>query len=249
MKKVTKMKKWMMSLLTVAAMFGLVANAAAGVIETGTHYNLEMSSPVSVGDGSEDLLAVIFTARKANSLEAGPDTFDGTAGGRYGIGQGTDLHHEQVGDMTGAITDITPDESEGESPIDSRFLVLDGLVTVNAPDEPEISPTSSNEASTGTFTFLTFDLGETGFGSPLTGAFGLSGGNSADTWDFAYIVVKSGTVLDYNFGIFGGGFGDTFDGSVTIPEPMTMSLLAIGGLGALIRRRKAASFRKARNVR
>ncbi|MHC4562705.1 MAG: PEP-CTERM sorting domain-containing protein, partial [Planctomycetota bacterium] len=68
------------------------------------------------------------------------------------------------------------------------------------------------------------------FGDNLTGSMAIV--NVGATWDIAQVVTNDVGSVSMNFFLSGVGGGEV------IPEPATMGLLVIGGLGALIRRRK-----------
>ena len=83
------------------------------------------------------------------------------------------------------------------------------------------------------------------FGSFLTGVFAV---DAAPVFDLAYIVIEdpgqplqlvaSDGLVNVDLFVSGTKGGEIFDFQIGVPEPATMALLAIGGLGALIRRRK-----------
>jgi hypothetical protein len=96
-------------------------------------------------------------------------------------------------------------------------------------------------------------MGVYSFGSFLTGGVALVGGNASTDWTLAHFVVADpgqpltggafgaeGAAVDAFFQIAGqGGSKENLSFSIVpIPEPATMSLLAAGGIAALIRRRK-----------
>jgi hypothetical protein len=121
----------------------------------------------------------------------------------------------------------TPIVSPSIAPLqdtDSHFLFDPADLFVTSQDEDK-SPANSG-SGTGTY---------------LSGAFGLSSELIAQDISFAQVIVPtgsewsvSGTTTDT--ATVGNGFGQEF--AITIPEPMTVSLLAIGGGLLAVRRRR-----------
>lgn len=77
-----------------------------------------------------------------------------------------------------------------------------------------------------------------GTGTTLKGGSGFNPGQSQV--NIAYIVLKNGTTASVSGAISNSsGVVDNFSGVVGVPEPATMSLIGLCGMGLLARRRKA----------
>jgi hypothetical protein len=122
----------------------------------------------------------------------------------------------QVGAFSGALPTPTLDNVNAyltptEKSQDSHFLFLiDQLVIETAPAETA---------------------------SSLTGVFGVKVPDRAESLEFAQIVLADGDSVELT-GTASNGAGDAFDVSTVIPEPATMSLLGLGALAIIRRRRK-----------
>ncbi len=203
-------------LCTLCALIVLTGTAQAGTIWTGTNYQIDASAPAPVGIALE---AVTLTVVGLNG--ALPNAFDGISGGATGITTvGNELHQTWPGGVAPTPTlDLLNVVTE---PIDSHFLVLlADIAAVPAPSENRPVADATEHA-------------DGGFGSFLTGTFSLIGTPPA-TWDFAYLVVPSGTTFSLDFRVADGSvFAYPFEQvqtSFTIPEPTTACLLVIGALG------------------
>ena len=126
-------------------------------------------------------------------------------------------------------------DSEPELGMDTHFMVENPDEDIKALEVAE-----QNDASIGLVgptNWYTFGFGE------LVGSYAWETGPApTENWVAAQLVVAAGS----EFTIVGetstddnapGGY-QQIDFNVTVPEPATMTLLAIGGLGALIRRKR-----------
>ena len=226
-------------LLALTALCGV---GYAGTIQSGSlYYDVSLSSPVAVGDGSEGLSSFTLTITNTTG-DAGfnPPAFDGVFFGYTGIVG--DLHQH----TSPAFAPATPttDSAQFATAIDTHFLVATGdILAVDGPRET-VGVSPSAEASDAPPPFDGF--ADTGFGDSLTGTFSLTG-VGATSWDLAQLVVPfdnyqvngAGPVLlSMNFFVNGdsGGEAVTLDLTET-PEPATLALLSLGA-AALLRRRR-----------
>jgi len=245
----------MMKKITLVALaFGLMAGVAQAdvLLFSGAVYDVVITDPVAVGDGSENLIS--FDLKLLNTT-GNPvfdaSAFDGVAFGYTGItsgvfNAGTGLHNE----YSPALQATTP-TLDGQFPtaIDTHFLdLLGNMLVIAAPSELNADMGPSAEAVTVLPPFDVF--GATDFGSQLTGTFALT---AAPSLSVAQIVIRDprgagetlagvplgAGVVSLDFFMSGTGGGETFLFDIgVIPEPATMSLLAIGGVAALIRRKR-----------
>ncbi|KKN82119.1 hypothetical protein LCGC14_0312310 [marine sediment metagenome] len=216
------MKKLAVMLLAVSLLAG-AANADFKVFN-GSVYDAFITDPVEVGDGSESLWAV--TLRIENKTEdetLDPSSFDGQTP-EFGYTGITGKLHQQY--ATGLVPSTpTTDSTLLATAIDTHFLlVIADLLIATAPNEDVTM--ASAEVGAG------FD---TDFGTTLTGVFAV---DAVPTWILANIVTQVGEEVTLDFYISGTGGGEVISTTFFIPEPATMGLLAVGTLGALIRRRK-----------
>ena len=225
-----------MRYLSLSAAVLLAAGAAHAdtVVFNGATYDVSMSDPVPVGDGSESLLAFTLTVINTTG-DSGYDAtaFDGSDFGNTGITGTLHQHYSAVFDPPPTAT-ATLDSTSYATAIDTHFLfMLADLLVVEAPRE-DVSLATSAEATDAGVPFDGF--ADTDFGEFLTGIFAVDG---APSLPLAYIVVPTDSVVTLNFFISGTSGGEQIDTSFSgpVPEPASMSLLALGGLALLKRRR------------
>jgi hypothetical protein len=209
----------------------LCATAQGATLWTGTNFRIDASAPIDVGI---NLQAVTLTAVGLNG--ALPNAFDGITGGATGITTTGNLLAQvfefgaPAGSPTPTLALILPANSVNY-PIDSHFLVQPpGIISTIAPAE-NMAVADSTEA-----TFA-------GFGNSLTGQFALSDPPAA-TWDFAYLVVKPGSVVDLNFRIADGSgqfTNELVQESLLVPEPSSLALATCALVGALAWARRRRS--------
>ena len=238
------------------AAWGFVA-AGAGAdlpVWTGDIYQVHITDPVPVGaaPGGENLVG--FTLKIVNiSGDPGydPYIFDGASYGRTGFTTETPLLHNQYLVMVG--TSPTLDDPDFVTDIDTHFnfLLADVTVIGQAPAETNLigMPTAEPFNAIGPWA----PWAQTDFGDRLYGDFSIDGGAGADidgdgdpsVWQLAYFAIPANSDWRWGWGASGGGISMNFyvggaagGEMVGIPEPATMSLLAIGTAGLLRRRRR-----------
>ncbi len=237
------MKRFAVMLLAAALLTG-VASADIQVF-SGATYDAFITEPAPVGDGSENLIGfTLYLVNTTGNAGKNMDTFDDQSDVAF-IGITGALHqHDAPG-----FSSYTPtlDVVNYATAIDSHFLVtLGDLLVISAPAETR-NVAGSTEASDAPIPYDAF--GETTFGDYMGGAFANNLWGAASV-DVAYLVVADpglpliGTTVGDGFvnasflATGPGGGEDVAFGITTVPEPATLSLLAIGGVAALIRRRK-----------
>lgn len=129
-------------------------------------------------------------------------------------------------------------EADFATDIDTHFLfAISDVLYMTAPSETSgVLPSGEVTNATGPWSALA----QTSFGDNLNGTFSLIGGATGPTWDLAYLVSRHGELITLDFDVNGVDGGDVVIGSFTVPEPMTLSLLAAGGMVLLRRRRREA---------
>lgn len=238
-------------MLVVAAMtLAICAGAARAdiLLTSGAIYDVFMTDPVSVGDGSENLIAfdlyIVNTTGDAGYDAAG---FDGVAFGHSGItsgmfGPGQGLHQH----YSTALQESTPTlEGPYATAIDTHFNeMLNNMLVVTPPSEAVNDIGPSTESSDVPPPFDLF--AETAFGSQLTGTFAMP---AAPSLSLAHIVIKDpgylplatpfgSGLVDVDFSISGSEGGEVIRFSMGFPEPATVGMFVMGAAALLRRRRK-----------
>ena len=248
------MKRFGVMLLAAALLTG-VASADIQVY-SGSTYDAFITDPVPVGDGSEGLIGfTLYLNNKSGDAANNMDVYDDQSTPTQILGEGpfsglTGEFHQHDAPGFGSFTP-TLDVANYATAIDSHFLVLTpNLLVISAPGETRnVAP--SLEASDAPVPYNAF--GETTFGDYMGGAFANNLWGGGTQTDLAYLVIRDpgmpltgnvfgavDNVVDSFFLATGTGSGaeEVRFGIVPIPEPATMGLLAIGGVAALIRRRR-----------
>ena len=242
--------KRIVSLISVAIMLTTAAVASADMtVFSGSIYDVVITNPTPVGanPAGENLMGFMLkivntTGNSAfdpggfngnTPLESNPSNPTGpTYAGIMGV------FHNQYLVMDG--TSPTIDDPDFATSIDTHFNLLTGdvLLVGKGPTETNnlpAGPTAEPFDATGPWAAFAM----TDFGDRLYGNFALNGGAAGPVWELAYIAAPMGSTVFMEFFVTGVGGGEDVVGSFpVVPEPATMSLLAIGGIGALLRRRK-----------
>jgi len=246
-------------LISVAIMLTTAMASADITVYSGTIYDVVITDPVAVGanPGGEALIGfmVKFVNKTGNSVydpagfngnhppESQPGNPDAWPGMTDYSGFTGPLH-QQEGPLFSIYTP-TLDQPLLATNIDTHFnlLVAAVLPAGTGPSETYglAASTEPNNASPPYDT-----IAVTSFGDRLYGNFALNGGAATrpvgerDTWQLAWLVVPQSQGYEsvyMDLFVSGIGGGEDIEGFM-IPEPGTMALLAIGGIGALIRRRR-----------
>ena len=243
----------------IAVLVLVMTNAAVGdiLLTSGATYDVFITDPVSVGDGSEDLISFdLYFENTTGDSDFDPSAFDGVAFGYTGItsgvfnaGTGLHEHYSTAFDAETPHTGLTY-----ATAMDTHFVNdLGDMLIITTPFEvvdPNLYPNDMGPSSEDDGQYLGSPqnlFGDVAFNSFLTGTFALDGATSVT---FAQIVIRDpggplegmafGTgVVSLDFMMSGTRGGDVIHLDIgVVPEPTTMSLLALGGAGALIRRRR-----------
>jgi len=202
------------SLGVLGLVVALAATASGEIIATAVNYQISMSDPVPVGTGAENLVAVTLTVTNLSGDAARNVNGFGrhAPGGVELIGIHGQLHQEWF--FGGGVPSPTtkPPYSGGPTPtsIDSHFLTQGPLTPPGGDPEEDMVSGSSTEPPEGG--------GGTGFGTYLRGDFTDPGANDASSWDFARLVVPSGSLIDI----------DAFFASETLQERLTAMDVPVG---------------------
>jgi hypothetical protein len=203
--------------------------------------------PVPVGDGSENLISFdLKFVNTTGSASFDASAFDGVAFGYTGITSGVFNSGSGLHNNYSTAFGMTPDLANASfaTAIDTHFLANPpAILVVTAPSEGPLLG-ASLEVTDSVAPFDAF--ASTDFFAGLTGTFALP---ALPTLSLAQIVIKDpggplqalpfGTgEVSLDFFMSGTAGGDVIFFDIGVPEPATMGLLAIGGLGALIRRRR-----------
>jgi len=208
----------MKKVLVVLMVLGLATAANAGVTVL-----VEADGSYAVAGGTVDAYKVTLVAdTSANKVTAFDVAFTGNM---YQFGQY----------YPGSMANMTPKLGDAGIPtpaqMDSHFLLAAGDLT------GVITPLSEN--NDWRYGMTSFLVGE-GIGTQLGGASGLSLASQLISRPFANIAILRGSPDVLLNGSVANATGNkTYFTGVHIPEPATMLLLGLGGLGVISRRRRA----------
>jgi len=251
------------TIVAIAAVGLLAAGAAEAetTVYSGAIYDVIIEPHlfgVDVGlpnPGGEDLVGVMLKIRnKSGDPLLNPSGFDGVTGARLGFytmePDDRGLHHQHFG-MTPTLDEEMPGNVTATL-IDTHFnfMAADVLFVGTAPSETNnLAPSAEPPDATGPFG----GFATVAFGNRLYGNFAVVGGAAADvdgdgdpaTWELAWFAVpgcvptSESTTIFMNFFVTGFNPGEVIVGQFLIapPEPATMSLLALGGISLLRKRR------------
>ena len=218
---------------SILVVVGLTAAAPAdSMVFDGVSYDALITDPVPVGS-VEDLLGV--TLRIVNTTgDPGFDAraFDGAFFGYTGISGSLHQH------CSTALATFTPttDSAGYATAIDTHFLydLADMLIVTDPCETIGASPSAEPSDAPAPLD----DFADVAFGSNLTGVFAVVGDVSVSL-DLAWLVVDAGSTVTLDFFICGSKGGEIIDTTFTVPvpEPITVSLLAVGSLSLLRRKR------------
>ena len=241
------MKRFAVMLLAAALMTGVAS--ADTLVFSGAVYDAFITDPVPVGDGSESLIGftLYFVNTSGDSAKAF-DTFDDQSNPAFtGI---TGELHQHDSTLLGSFSPTLSNPNYSTA-IDSHFLVNDGdLLNTTAPNETRLVAPSLEASDAANPTFQTF--ADTSFGDYMGGSFADNTAAGVTPRNLVYLVIRDPglaltgvaygdelSLVDNFYLATGPGGGEVVEfGIGVVPEPATMSLLAIGGVVALIRHRK-----------
>jgi uncharacterized protein (TIGR03382 family) len=233
--------------LVIAAILGLAAGASAQVpvfgppttVHTGGIFDWVVTSgPTPVGDGSENLVAMVLSIVN-NTGNAGnnPQAIDAKASGYAGI---NGLLHSEY---SLALATLTPDNTDAFADgIDTHFLLagvphaFDSATGAPQEDPPAGGPSAEAPLTGGTLG----GLADTDFGTNLTATMTLTGA-AGPQWDLAQIVTPWNSPVFVQMQVATSqGVKDTVAEFTFVPEIIpTPAALPMGLMGlALLRRRR-----------
>lgn len=204
--------------LTALLVVALLASSASAALSL----QVVDEGLLGVTDGGGNELAYV-TLAIASDAGGTPNAYDG---GFYGP-----LHQAHGNWGRDPVVTPTTEEFYPGDPIelDSHFTFESAdILPQTAPDED----VAASYYASGAY----FDLG---YDTYLTGIF-TDPNASGSVWEFAYLVGAASTTVD----VIGetaspeGEYAALEQGYTFVPEPATMSLLALGGVAALIRRKR-----------
>ena len=220
----------------LVVMLALVAGTAnAETLYSGTNFDVVRTTPVSVGTAENLVSFTLSIVGKNGKL---PSTFDSTNDGAQDANQGgiiaAKMHQEYQTSGMGSpkispTSEFWSDNGVTPPDWDSYFLIAesDDWSPITAPGETVNLASSSQSAL-----YAGYNFG-CNFGDRLYGAFAKKG-TAPSTLDLANICVPSGTALSFDFNVAAS------DGTTEyIPEPATLTLLGLGGVLGLLRRKRA----------
>ena len=183
-----------LAMVTGCVMLVCCGTLSAEIIHSGVNFDVEISEPVAVGDGSERLLMFQLMAVGKNELL--PAGFDGTIRGP--------LHQQSAADVITPSLDEPLDGSLFLTDIDTHFGISNAdLIAVFALTETLGTAESSRETADATGPEAA--TARTSLGTSLSGTFARIG-ELEQRWLLAQIVVPGGSTIDLDFelGLSGG---------------------------------------------
>lgn len=155
----------LLSCLLITALFG--SAQADEQVFSGTIYDLYVTTPVEVGDGSEELVGVeLYAVNKTGNAAYNASDFDGVGSGYTGF---TGTMHQHYSDILGMLTP-TLTYPQYATVIDTHFAFTESdMQVVTTPSEDVSGAGPSAEATDALPPFDNF--GFTDFGNHLTGTF------------------------------------------------------------------------------
>lgn len=226
-----QMKKALLASAAVAAL-GFAGLAQAAVIATVTQ--VTPSPNAFTGPGATQV-APGFTGFVVTLVSDVPtekiQSFD------FSVANGfTGPMHQRWNDPDGGGAFVPSPGSTSQTSVDSHFLqnsatwvVPSGSGALSEDNSGVGSPAPSDGANN-----------KYGLGTFLKGAAGIDGTAQSTTQPLAYIVIPNNGVVNFT-GLVSTGQANPYvvSGVIAVPEPATASLLGLGALGLIARRRRA----------